>query len=147
MKVGAEPRRLLIQAEEDPAGQRAVADHGVDVGEACHRPVPGNLPGEAHRPEGSIRRRVADQGFDQGLAVRMSEIDIDAVAGRGERIRNLASDLKHRAGTLRAHVDRDGVEIAVDPALHRQRAEPHDDRRRREPGSCGRARRHPVPGG
>ena len=63
MKVGAEPWRLLIQAEEDPAGQRAVADHGVDVGEACHRPVPGNLPGEAQRAEGNIRRRRRPPGF------------------------------------------------------------------------------------
>ena len=137
MKVGAEPWRLLIQAEEHPAGQRAVADHGVNVGETCHSPVPGNLPGEAQRPEGNIRRLIADQGFDQGLAARVSEIDIDAVAGRGEWIRNVARDLNRRAGSLGAHVDRDGVEIAVDPTLHRQRAEPGDDRRRREPGAAG----------
>ena len=134
LKVGLEFRRFLIEAERDTAGQSAFADRRVDIGEIDHRPASGNRAPDPQRAEGSVSRHAADQGVEQGPGLQVGDVHIKRVFRRRERVRDLAAHQNGRAGRLSDQIERDGVEIAADPSVHLEFAQPRDDGRRREPG-------------
>ena len=140
-EVGAERRRLPVQAEEDSAAHPARAERGVDAGNVGRRRVARDAPDDVKRAEAlaerGVCRRRASHAFQQGLGARVGEIDGDPVARRRERVLDPAGEFQRRAGALGVEVERDGVEIAAHPAVDRQRAQPCDDGGRREPCGAG----------
>ena len=66
----------------------------------------------------------------------MGDVHIKRVFRRRERVRDLAAHQNRRAGRLGDQIERDGVEIAADPSVHLEFAQPRDDGRRREPGGA-----------
>ena len=64
----------------------------------------------------------------------MGDVHIERVFRRRERGRDLAAYQNGGAGRLGNQIERHGVEIAADPSVHLEFAQPRDDGRRREPG-------------
>ena len=136
-EIGVDRRRLLIQAEEDSAAHPVVAERGADAGNVGRRLVSRDRPHDVQRAEDGVGRHAADHRFDQGLDARVGNIDGGAVARRREGVHEPAGDVQHRTGRLRAQIDPERVEIAVEAGVDRQRPEPRDGGGRCEPDGAG----------